>query len=148
MVRRSVGYFRYDTKHELELLNQLWPLVSTQVNLFLPQQRLLSKTRTGARVKKTYDIATTPAARIQRDHPDLLDPADQKLIDTRLTETDLITLKTQITLIQANLTELARRRGPVKRRGKTQTTFNNRQKIAPTKRAKPDESTNHTSRAS
>ncbi|MEZ5112454.1 MAG: DDE-type integrase/transposase/recombinase [Nocardioidaceae bacterium] len=148
VVRRSVGYFRYDTKHELELLNQLWPLVSTQVNLFLPQQRLLSKTRTGARVKKTYDIATTPAARIQRDHPDLLDPADQKLIDTRLTETDLITLKTQITLIQANLTELARRRGPVKRRGKTQTTFNNRQKIAPTKRAKPDESTNHTSRAS
>ena len=38
VVRRSVGYFRYDTRRELDLLNQLWPLTSLQVNLFLPQQ--------------------------------------------------------------------------------------------------------------
>ena len=30
VVRRSVGYFRYDTRRELDLLNQLWPLVSLQ----------------------------------------------------------------------------------------------------------------------
>ncbi len=47
VVRRHVGYFRYDSRHELDLLNQLWPLASLQVNLFLPQQKLLTKTRTG-----------------------------------------------------------------------------------------------------
>lgn len=41
VVRRSVGYFRYDTCRELDLLTELWPLVSLQVNLFLPQQKLL-----------------------------------------------------------------------------------------------------------
>ena len=51
VVRRQVGYFRYDTPRELALLNQLWPLSSLQVNLFLPQQKLLSKTRTGAIVR-------------------------------------------------------------------------------------------------
>ena len=43
IVRRNVGYYRYDTPRELDLLNQLWPLVSIQTNLFLPQQRLISK---------------------------------------------------------------------------------------------------------
>ncbi|MBK8460143.1 MAG: transposase family protein [Micropruina sp.] len=60
VVRRNVGYYRYDTAHELALLNQLWPLVSLQVNLFLPQQRLISKTRNGAKVSKLHDTATTP----------------------------------------------------------------------------------------
>jgi len=36
VVRHNVGYYRYDTPRELDLLNQLWPLVSIQVNLFLP----------------------------------------------------------------------------------------------------------------
>lgn len=36
VVRRHVGYFRYDSRRELDLLNQLWPLASRQVNLFLP----------------------------------------------------------------------------------------------------------------
>lgn len=62
VVRRSVGYFRYDTRRELELLNQLWPLVSTQVNLFLPQQRLIGKIRTGAVIRKQHDTAATPPA--------------------------------------------------------------------------------------
>lgn len=51
VVRRNVGYYRYDTPRELDLLNQLWPLVSIQVNLFLPQQKLISKTRTDRRAR-------------------------------------------------------------------------------------------------
>ena len=82
VVRRHVGYFRYDTRRELDLLNQLWPLASLQVNLFLPQQKLLTKTRTGATVRKTYDTATTPLDRLLTHHPDLVDPHDrQRLTD-------------------------------------------------------------------
>lgn len=147
VVRRHVGYFRYDTRHELDLLNQLWPLASLQVNLFLPQQKLLTKTRTGARVTKTYDTATTPLDRLLRDHPDLLDPHDRTRLTDLLAATDIYTVRDQISLIQANLTELARRRGLVKQRAKSNAAYLSRRKLNTPKRAKPNESTNQKTRA-
>lgn len=77
VVRRCVGYSRYDTAPELDLLNQLWPLVSLQVNLLLSQQKLISKNRTGATVRKKHDTAATPLQRLHRTHLDVLDPHDQ-----------------------------------------------------------------------
>ncbi|MDO5681390.1 MAG: DDE-type integrase/transposase/recombinase [Propionibacteriaceae bacterium] len=148
VVRRAVGYYRYDTARELELLNQLWPLIGTQVNLFLPQQKLVSKTRTGARVTKTYDTATTPWQRLTRDHPDVLDPHDHTRIATDHTSTDIENLKHAISDIQANLLELARRRGPVQHRGKTTHVYRSRRKLNEPPRAMPDESTTPTTRAS
>jgi hypothetical protein len=58
-------------------------------------------------------------------------------------------LRRDIDLVQANLLELARRRGIVNTRRKTNATYLNRTKMkTPTTRAKPDESTTHTTRAS
>jgi len=148
VVRRSVGYFRYDTPRELDLLNQLWPLTALQVNLFLPQQKLMSKTRTGAVVRKKYDKATTPLQRLTRTHPDLLDPHDQQRLDDLLQHSDIIAVRHQITDIQGNLIELARRRGAIQPRAKTNAVYLSRRKITPTKRAKPDEATTRTTRAS
>ena len=148
VVRRAVGYFRYDTPRELDLLNQLWPLVGLQVNLFLPQQRLIAKTRTGAIVRKHHDTATTPARRLLDTHPNLVDPHDQRHLQTLLDTTDLIALRHQITDIQANLIELARRRGAVRQRARTNAAYLSRRKITPPTRAKPDESTTRTTRAS
>lgn len=148
VVRRSVGYFRYDTPRELALLNDLWPLTSLQVNLFLPQQKLLAKTRTGARVRKTYDTPATPFQRLLTHPADLLDPHDQARLEKLLAETDLIDLRNRITLQQANLIELARRRGRIQQRAKTSAVYLSRRKIGPPKRAKQHESTNKPSRAS
>jgi len=148
VVRRSVGYFRYDTRRELDLLTQLWPLTSVQVNLFLPQQKLVSKTRTGARVRKTYDTAQTPMQRLLQDHGDLVDPHDRRRLEAQLETTDLLGLRHQIADIQGNLIELARRRGQVQQRAKTNAVYLSRRKMGPPKRAKPDESTTHPSRAS
>jgi transposase InsO family protein len=142
VVRRSVGYFRYDTRRELDLLNQLWPLVSAQVNLFLPQQKLVSKTRTGAVVRKRHDTAATPLKRLLTEHADLLDPHDRQHLESLLETTDLIALRHQITDIQANLIELARRRGLVQTRAKTNAVYLSRRKMNPPKRASSDESTN------
>ena len=147
-MRRQVGYFRYDTRRELDLLNQLWPLSSLQVNLFLPQQKLATKTRTGALVRKTYDTAATPLKRLLTDHPDLVDPHDRQRLTDLLHGTDILAVRHQIADIQGNLTELARRRGPVQRRAKTNATYLSHRKISPPKRAKQDESTNQSSRAS
>lgn len=148
VVRRHVGYFRYDSRRELDLLNQLWPLASLQVNLFLPQQKLLTKTRTGATVRKTYDAAATPLDRLLNDHADLVDPHDRERLTALLAGTDILAVRHQIADIQGNLTELARRRGLVRQRAKTNAAYLSRRKLNPTKRAKPDESTTPTKRAS
>lgn len=148
VVRRSVGYFRYDTRHELDLLNQLWPLTSLQVNLFLPQQKLISKVRTGAVVRKKHDPATTPLRRLLDQHVNLLDTHDRHRLEDLLTSTDVIALRHRIADIQGNLIELARRRGSIQPKAKTNAVYLSRRKVAPAKRAKHGESTNHPSRAS
>lgn len=148
VVRRSVGYFRYDSPRELDLLNQLWPLTSLQVNLFLPQQKLISKERTGATVHKKHDTATTPLRRLLDDHDDLVDPHDRARIEDQLNDTDVIELRHRIADIQGNLTELARRRGTIQPRAKANAVYLSRRKTSPTKRASSGESTKRTTRAS
>ena len=66
IVRTVVGYHRYDTAAELLLLNKIWVLQSQLTNYFYPQQKLVSKVRTGAKVSKKYDTATTPQRRAER----------------------------------------------------------------------------------
>jgi transposase InsO family protein len=148
VVRRSVGYFRYDTPTELAFLDQLWPLVSRQVNLFLPQQKLISKTRTGAIVRKTHDTATTPLRRLLDRHADIVDPHDRHHLEQLLAATDLIALRHQIADIQGNLINLARRRGIVQQRGKTNAAYLSRRKLTPSMRATSDEATTNIKRAS
>lgn len=148
VVRRSAGYFRYDTTLELDMLTQLWPLTSMHVNLFLPQQKLVSKTRTGAVVRKTHDTAHTPLQRLRDQHRELLDPHDQTRLEDLLTTTDLIALRHSIADIQANLVELARRRGKVQPKAKTNAVYLSRRKINTPTRAKTHESTTQTKRAS
>jgi hypothetical protein len=52
-VRQVVRYHRYDTAGELELLNQIRALQRPLTNHFRPQQKLVSKTRNGAKMTKT-----------------------------------------------------------------------------------------------
>jgi transposase InsO family protein len=66
-VRELVGYLRYDTAAELELLNQIWELDRTFTNYLLPQQKLVSKTRHGAKVTKIHDAPATPHRRAAAD---------------------------------------------------------------------------------
>lgn len=148
VVRRNAGYYRYDKPRELDLLNQLWPLVSLQVNLFLPQQKLVSKTRNGATVTKRYDKATTPLNRLLKTFDDMIDPHDLTQLQTRHLDTDIEDLKHKISDIQGNLLELARRRGHVQRRAKTTHVYLSQRKAGPPKRASTDESTTQPRRAS
>lgn len=62
-VRELVGYYRYDTPAELEMLNRIWELDRVFTNYLLPQQKLIFKQRHGAKVTKRYDVATTPHQR-------------------------------------------------------------------------------------
>jgi hypothetical protein len=64
VVRRAVGYGRYDTDEQLQLLNQLYSQLRLYTNFFLPTMKLQTKERVGSRVKKTYDKAQTPYLRV------------------------------------------------------------------------------------
>lgn len=70
VVRTVVGYYRYDTASEVLLLNEIWQLQSKLTNYFHPQQKLVSKVRTGAKVSRKHDTATTPFHRAT-DHPNM-----------------------------------------------------------------------------
>lgn len=67
IVRQTVGYHRYDTPAELDLLNQIWALQRLLKNHFEPQQKLISKERNGAKVTKKYDLPATPFRRVLAD---------------------------------------------------------------------------------
>ncbi|GAB6280992.1 MAG: hypothetical protein STSR0007_11290 [Thermovirga sp.] len=64
VARRASGYARYDTEGEIETLNDLYDVYRLYVNFFLPSAKLISKTRTGAKVKKCYDTPQTPYQRL------------------------------------------------------------------------------------
>lgn len=64
VVRQSVGYGRFEGEAALEVLNELYGRLRLWVNFFCPQQKLVSKTRNGARVTRRYDEARTPFQRL------------------------------------------------------------------------------------
>lgn len=64
VVRRNVGYRRYDTAQEQEVLNQLYGYLRLYTNYFLPTMKLVSKERIASKVKKIYDKPTTPYKRV------------------------------------------------------------------------------------
>jgi hypothetical protein len=64
-VRQIVGYARYDTPDEIEIINSLYRHeLRLYKNFFLPQLKLKSKTRKGGHLKRQYETAKTPYQRL------------------------------------------------------------------------------------
>jgi len=78
IVRRTVGYYRYDTDEELQLLNKIYDILRLFTNFFLPTMRLKEKSRIGSKVKRIYDKPLSPFVRVLL-HPAVSDDAKQKL---------------------------------------------------------------------
>ena len=101
VVRRAVGYYRYDTPEQLDLLNRLYAVMHFYVNFFLPTMKLEEKSRLGSKVKKVYDEPRTPYARV------LESPHVSEEHKAQLRETyevlDLVYLRQQINDLQSQL---------------------------------------------
>jgi hypothetical protein len=67
VVRQTVGYHRYTGDLQVVVLNGIYALLRDQINFFTPQQKLITKTRHGAKVIKKYDTARTPFQRVSAD---------------------------------------------------------------------------------
>ena len=101
VVRRAVGYRRYDTPRQLELLNRLYSVMHYYVNFFLPSTKLQTKTRVGSKTRKTYDKPKTPYARTLLS-PDVSDQ-DKELLRETYEVLDLLDLRQQTDTLQAQL---------------------------------------------
>lgn len=105
IVRRAVGYVRYDTPAQLKRLNELYRHLRLYTNYFQPVMKLIKKERTGAKVKKTYDRPQTPYQRL------LKSPTTRKATRKRL-QAEYATLnpaelKRQISQLQDKLIKSA-----------------------------------------
>ena len=108
--RRAVGYARYETPEQWRLLNELYSHLRLYTNFFQPVMKLLSKERSGATVKKTYDRPQTPYQRLLSGP--WLGTAAQERLKAQYAELNPAHLKRAITALQTRLLKTAARKLP------------------------------------
>ena len=118
VVRRLVGYDRYNSRAALEALNRVYDLTRLYVNFFQPVMRLVAKTRHGARVHKVYDRAQTPYQRLLKS--DILTEAKQQELAATYHGLNPVSLLKQINENLEHLWKLAERPASQQRKAKTQ----------------------------
>ena len=64
VVRKTIGYRRYESSDALELFQAIYADLRLYVNFFQPVLKLIRKERQGSKVRKYYDEAKTPHQRI------------------------------------------------------------------------------------
>jgi len=104
VIRRAVGYSRYDTDKELSILNKLYGYLRLYVNFFQPVRKLMKKERIGSKVIKRYDEAKTPYRRVLAS-PDIEDEIKVKL-KNQYAMLNPAELKRKITKLQNRLLKL------------------------------------------
>jgi len=92
VVRRYVGYARYDTEKELKILKELYHYIELRHNFFIPTMRLITKEKVGKRYKRIYETKT-PYQRVMED------PSVPELIKETLRE-----FKKKLDIVKINKT--------------------------------------------
>ncbi len=64
IVRRLIGYDRYETEAAWEAMCQLYSVLRLYINFYQPTLKLLKKKRVGSRTIKSYEKAKTPYQRV------------------------------------------------------------------------------------
>lgn len=113
VVRRAVGYHRYDTPGQLRLLNQLYSRLRLYTNYFQPVMKLEEKVRVGSKVKKKYDQPRTPYQRVLE--APLLEEESKKKLNQEYAKLNPAELRRQITTLQIKLRQLAAKENLKKR---------------------------------
>jgi hypothetical protein len=105
-VRKHAFYWRYDTKPERDLLNEMWLLASIRSNVFTPTKKPVGyrSDQAGRRVR-VYDKPRTPWQRVK--DSGVLTNAQTAEFEARLAGTNPADLTRRIVTIQNQLTELA-----------------------------------------
>lgn len=108
VVRKFIGYYRFDTAKELELLNEMYKKIRLIVNFFRPSVKLIKKERIGSKVRKYYDKPKTPYERILNKN-DVDEKIKNKLIN-KFNNINPFILMEQLTKIQKKLLNYYKRK--------------------------------------
>jgi hypothetical protein len=111
VVRRWIGYDRFEGAAACTLLSQLYERLRGYLNFFQPSLKLLTKTRNGAHLHKTYDAAQTPCQRLLAS-PDVEETAKAALRE-QFQHLDPVKLLSQIEELQDALWQQAQFKRPV-----------------------------------
>jgi len=105
IVRKNVGYLRYETVQEISLLNQIYNKLRLYTNYFQPQMKCTDKLRIGSKIKKSYSVPQTPYQRIlECEHIGENIKENLKFIYSSLNP---VQLKKEIVLLQGKLYNMA-----------------------------------------
>ena len=108
VVRRYVGYARYDTEAELGILEEMYRYIELRHNYFIPTMRLKEKRKVGKRYRRVYDIKT-PYQRVMED------PSISVVVKGRLKEIkeglDIVEINRAIVRLYNQLERVHRRKG-------------------------------------
>ena len=105
IIRRIIGYDRYEGVEALNKLTELYSVLRLYVNYFQPSVKLISKERDRSKVSKKYDKAKTPAKRLLASL-DLPKEASAK-VTKQTTELDPVALLDEIKILQNEFWSLA-----------------------------------------
>lgn len=94
VVRRTIGYQRYESPQALALLHTIYADLRLYVNFFLPVMMLVHKERRGSKIHKTYDSARTPCQRAVAS--DKVSPRVKLHLRQTFLELNPVTLKARI----------------------------------------------------
>jgi len=110
IVRRTVGYYRYDSDKQLHLLHTLYRCLRLYTNFFQPVMKLKEKVRRGSRVTRRYDQPKTPYHRVL-DHARVPNQIKTSL-HAQYRSIDLLALKRELDRLQLLLFRTAVQAGP------------------------------------
>jgi hypothetical protein len=105
IVRRFIGYPRYESQAACDALNELYRVLRDYNNFFLPSQKLQEKIRDGAHVQRRHDRAKTPYTRVlESPH---IDPAVKRSLTVYYATLNPAALHRHIHTLQKKLDRLA-----------------------------------------
>jgi hypothetical protein len=97
-VRQLIGYDRFEGLLAYRQLAELYRVIRLYVNYFQPSMKLVKKTREGAKVSKSYDVARTPCQRLVGSGA--LDPGIQEQMKAAYQILDPVELLRQMEVLQ------------------------------------------------
>jgi hypothetical protein len=107
-VRKVVGYRRYETEAERDLMNELYAPLALYKNFFQPTMKLAEKQRVGGKLHRRYEAAQTPYERVLASGQ--LSPAARRRLTKIYQSLNPAELKRQIEQTQNQLFELLEER--------------------------------------
>lgn len=112
IVRKFVGYARWDAPESVSVLNELYDTLILYTNHFIPIRKCIRKEKVGSRYIRRYDTAKTPYQRVM-EHPAIA-PVEKRKLQSVHEILNPYILKQEIDRITRKLYDIQKRYVPEK----------------------------------